>query len=229
MTGHSLLIVEDDLQLKRALTVNLEARNYQVNTAGSGEEALKSLAVTEPDVLILDLGLPDIDGVDLIVQIRQTSRIPIIVLSARDREIEKVRALDAGADDYVTKPFGIDELLARLRVILRRNDQQEFPQKSIQTADFEINFDKLSITGNDGQSIKLTRIEWGIVEFLASSPGKLFTAKQILTNVWGVAYAEDTQTLRVHVSQLRRKLEPEPATPKYLITELGMGYRLVID
>ena len=229
MTGHSLLIVEDDLQLKRALTVNLEARNYQVTTAGSGEEALKTLAVTEPDVLILDLGLPDIDGVDLIVQIRQTSRIPIIVLSARDREIEKVRALDAGADDYVTKPFGIDELLARLRVILRRNDQQEFPQKSIQTADFEINFDKLSITGNDGQSIKLTRIEWGIVEFLASSPGKLFTAKQILTNVWGVAYAEDTQTLRVHVSQLRRKLEPEPATPKYLITELGMGYRLVID
>ncbi len=229
MTGHSLLIVEDDLQLKRALTVNLEARNYQVNTAGSGEEALKSLAVTEPDVLILDLGLPDIDGVDLILQIRQTSRIPIIVLSARDREIEKVRALDAGADDYVTKPFGIDELLARLRVILRRNDQQEVPQKSIQTADFEINFDKLSITGNDGQSIKLTRIEWGIIEFLASSPGKLFTAKQILTNVWGVAYAEDTQTLRVHVSQLRRKLEPEPATPKYLITELGMGYRLVID
>ena len=229
MIGHSLLIVEDDLQLKRALTVNLEARNYQVNTAGTGEEALQSLAVTEPDVLILDLGLPDIDGVDLIVQIRQTSRIPIIVLSARDREIEKVRALDAGADDYVTKPFGIDELLARLRVILRRNDQPEVPQKSIQTADFEINFDKLSITDIDGQSIKLTRIEWGIIEFLASSPGKLFTAKQILTNVWGAAYAEDTQTLRVHVSQLRRKLEPEPATPKYLITELGMGYRLVVE
>ncbi len=229
MIAHSLLIVEDDLQLKRALTVNLEARNYQVNTAGTGEEALQSLAATEPDVLILDLGLPDIDGVDLIVQIRQTSRIPIIVLSARDREIEKVRALDAGADDYVTKPFGIDELLARLRVILRRNDQQEVPPKSIQTADFDINFDKLSITDNDGQSIKLTRIEWGIIEFLASSPGKLFTAKQILTNVWGAAYSDDTQTLRVHVSQLRRKLEPEPATPKYLITELGMGYRLVIE
>ena len=229
MIGHSLLIVEDDLQLKRALTVNLEARNYQINTVGTGEEALKALAVTEPDVLILDLGLPDIDGVDLIVQIRQTSRIPIIVLSARDREIEKVRALDSGADDYVTKPFGIDELLARLRVILRRNDQQEVPPKSIQTADFEINFDKLSITDNDGQSIKLTRIEWGIIEFLASSPGKLFTAKQILTNVWGAAYSDDTQTLRVHVSQLRRKLEPEPATPKYLITELGMGYRLVIE
>jgi len=229
MTGHSLLIVEDDLQLKRALTVNLEARNYQVSTAGTGEEALKSLAATEPDVLILDLGLPDIDGVDLIVQIRKTSRIPIIVLSARDREIEKVRALDAGAEDYVTKPFGIDELLARLRVILRRNDQQEAPQKSIQTADFEINFDKLSITDNDGQPIKLTRIEWGIIEFLASSPGKLFTAKQILINVWGIAYGQDTQTLRVHVSQLRRKLEPEPASPKYLITELGMGYRLVID
>ena len=229
MIGHSLLIVEDDLQLKRALTVNLEARNYQINTVGTGEEALKALAVTEPDVLILDLGLPDIDGVDLIVQIRQTSRIPIIVLSARDREIEKVRALDAGADDYVTKPFGIDELLARLRVILRRNDQQEVPQKTIQTADFDINFDKLSITDHDGQPIKLTRLEWGIIEFLASSPGKLFTAKQILTNVWGVAYAEDTQTLRVHVSQLRRKLEPEPATPKYLITELGMGYRLVIE
>ena len=229
MSGHSLLIVEDDLQLKRALTVNLEARNYQVNTAGTGEEALQSLAATEPDILILDLGLPDIDGVDLIVQIRQTSRIPIIVLSARDREIEKVRALDSGADDYVTKPFGIDELLARLRVILRRNDQQEVPPKSIQTADFEINFDKLSITDNDGQSIKLTRIEWGIIEFLASSPGKLFTAKQILTNVWGAAYSDDTQTLRVHVSQLRRKLEPEPATPKYLITELGMGYRLVIE
>ena len=229
MIAHSLLIVEDDLQLKRALTVNLEARNYQVNTAGTGEEALQSLAATEPDVLILDLGLPDIDGVDLIVQIRQTSRIPIIVLSARDREIEKVRALDAGADDYLTKPFGIDELLARLRVILRRNDQQEVPPKSIQTADFDINFDKLSITDNDGQSIKLTRIEWGIIEFLASSPGKLFTAKQILTNVWGAAYSDDTQTLRVHVSQLRRKLEPEPTTPKYLITELGMGYRLVIE
>lgn len=229
MIGHSLLIVEDDLQLKRALTVNLEARKYRVDTAITGAAALEILATGQPDVLIIDLGLPDIDGVDLIAQIRQTSRIPIIVLSARDREIEKVRALDAGADDYVTKPFGIDELLARLRVILRRSDQQETSRKSIQTADFLIDFEKLSITDGNGESIKLTRIEWGIIEFLATSPGKLFTTKQILTNVWGAAYAEDTQTLRVHVSQLRRKLEPDPASPRYLITELGMGYRFVIE
>ena len=229
MIRHSLLIVEDDLQLKRALTVNLEARKYQVSTAGTGVDALQILAANHPDVLILDLGLPDIDGVDLIAQIRQSSRIPIIVLSARDREVDKVRALDAGADDYVTKPFGIDELLARLRVILRRNDQQELPSKLISTTDFEIDFDKLSVSNGSDESIKLTKIEWGIMEFLAANPGKLLTSKQILTTVWGPAYAEDTQTLRVHISQLRRKLEPDPSSPRYLITELGMGYRLVIE
>jgi two-component system KDP operon response regulator KdpE len=229
MTGNSLLIVEDDLQLKRALTVNLEARKYQVSAVTTGAEALQVLAANQPEALILDLGLPDIDGVDLIAKIRQTSRIPIIVLSARDREIEKVRALDAGADDYVTKPFGIDELLARLRVVLRRNEPQEAALKSIQTPAFQIDFEKLSVSGGTGEPIKLTKIEWGILEFLASSPGKLFTAKQILTNVWGPAYADDTQTLRVHISQLRRKLEPDPSSPRYLITELGMGYRLVIE
>jgi two-component system KDP operon response regulator KdpE len=229
MTGRSLLIVEDDLQLKRALTVNLEARKYRVSAVTSGEEALAVLAANPPEVLILDLGLPDIDGVDLIVKIRQSSRIPIIVLSARDREIEKVRALDAGADDYVTKPFGIDELLARLRVILRRFETQGAAAKSFHTEDFQIDFDKLTIVDRSGEPIKLTKIEWGILEFLTSSPGKLFTAKQILASVWGPAYADDTQTLRVHISQLRRKLEPNPSAPRYLITELGMGYRLVIE
>ncbi|OIQ80242.1 KDP operon transcriptional regulatory protein KdpE [mine drainage metagenome] len=229
MIKHSLLIVEDDLQLKRALTVNLEARNYQVASTTTGADGMKILNTTPPDVLILDLGLPDIDGVDLILEIRQSSHIPIIVLSARDREVDKVRALDAGADDYVTKPFGIDELLARLRVVLRRTDQSESPAKSIRTEDFEIDFDKLVVTNGAGEPIKLTKIEWGIMEFLATSPGKLFTTKQILTHVWGAAYAEDSQTLRVHVSQLRRKLEPEPSSPRYLITELGMGYRLVIE
>jgi two-component system KDP operon response regulator KdpE len=229
MTGRSLLIVEDDLQLKRALTVNLEARKYQVSAATSGAEALAALANTPPDVLILDLGLPDIDGVDLIVKIRQSSRIPIIVLSARDREIEKVRALDAGADDYVTKPFGIDELLARLRVIIRRFETQGAEATSFQTEDFQIDFAKLLASDRIGNSIKLTKIEWGIMEFLAASPGKLFTTRQILTKVWGTAYADDTQTLRVHISQLRRKLEPDPGSPRYIITELGMGYRLVIE
>lgn len=229
MIGHSLLIVEDDLQLKRALTVNLVARKYQVRTATTGAETLEILATGQPDVLILDLGLPDIDGVDLIAKIRQSSRVPIIVLSARDREVDKVRALDAGADDYLTKPFGIDELLARLRVILRRFDQPGSTSKSIRTAHFGIDFNKLSVTNSAGEPIKLTKIEWSIMEFLATNPGKLFTTKQILTNVWGPAYAEDTQTLRVHVSQLRRKLEPDPSSPRYLITELGMGYRLVID
>jgi two-component system KDP operon response regulator KdpE len=229
MTGRSLLIVEDDLQLKRVLTVNLEARKYRVSVVTSGKEALAVLATNPPEVLILDLGLPDIDGVDLIVKIRQSSRIPVIVLSARDREIEKVRALDAGADDYVTKPFGIDELLARLRVILRRFKTQGAAAKSFRTEDFQIDFDKLTIVDRAGEPIKLTKIEWGILEFLASSPEKLFTAKQILASVWGPAYADDTQTLRVHTSQLRRKLEPDPSAPRYLITELGMGYRLVIE
>jgi two-component system KDP operon response regulator KdpE len=179
--------------------------------------------------LILDLGLPDIDGVDLIIKIRQSSRIPIIVLSARDREIEKVRALDAGADDYVTKPFGIEEQLARLRVIIRRFETQGAAAKFIHTEDFQIDFAKLFASDPTGNSIKLTKIEWGIVEFLAASRGKLFTTKQILTKVWGTAYADDTQTLRVHISQLRRKLEPDPGSPRYIITELGMGYRLVIE
>lgn len=229
MTGHSLLIVEDDLQLKRVLTVNLEARKYRVSAVTSGEEALAVLATNPPEVLILDLGLPDIDGVDLIVKIRQSSHIPIIVLSARDREIEKVRALDAGADDYVTKPFGIDELLARLRVILRRFETQGAAAKSFHTEDFQIDFVKLLASDRLGNSIKLTKIEWGIMEFLAASPGKLFTTRQILTKVWGTAYADDTQTLRVHISQLRRKLEPDPGSPRYIITELGMGYRLVTE
>ncbi len=229
MNGQKLLIVEDDQQLTRALRVNLEARGYQVKTVETGSDALRILASDPPDAVILDLGLPDIDGVDVITTLRVWTGLPIVVLSAREREVDKVRALDAGADDYVTKPFGIEELLARLRVVLRRTDQSPTPSRTIQTPDFTIDFDKLLVASSAGEAVKLTRLEWGIIEFLASSPGKLFTAKQILTQVWGSAYSEDTQTLRVHVSQLRRKLEPNPATPRYIITELGMGYRLVLD
>lgn len=229
MNGQKLLIVEDDQQLTRALRVNLEARGYQVQTTGTGSAALRVLASDPPDAVILDLGLPDLDGVDVIATLRVWTHLPIVVLSAREREVDKVRALDAGADDYVTKPFGIEELLARLRVVLRRTDQPPAAARTIQTPDFTIDFDKLLVATSSGESVKLTRLEWGIIEFLASSPGKLFTTKQILTQVWGSAYSEDTQTLRVHVSQLRRKLEPSPATPRYIITELGMGYRLVLD
>lgn len=219
----TILIVDDEPQLLRALQVNLQAEGYQVLTALDGTSALKHAEGGHPDAIVLDLGLPDINGVDVITRIRRTSSTPIIVLSARHGSVDKVRALDAGADDYVTKPFGLDELLARLRAASRRSPaQREAP--TVETADFVVDLAARKVV-RDGQEVRLTPTEWNILELLVRNAGKLVSQQQLLTQVWGQAYAKETQYLRVYLAQLRRKLEQDPARPRHLHTEAGMGYR----
>jgi two-component system KDP operon response regulator KdpE len=189
----------------------------------TGRAALETVDRDKPDLIVLDLGLPDIDGVDVCVAVRQTSNLPILVLSARGAEGDKVRALDAGADDYVTKPFGLDELLARLRAASRRSPaQREAP--TVETADFVVDLAARKVV-RDGHEIRLTPTEWNILELLVRNQGKLVSQQQLLTQVWGQAYAKETQYLRVYLAQLRRKLEQDPARPRHLHTEAGMGYR----
>ena len=218
-----VLIVEDEAQLARAMQINLHAHGYRAMTVGKGEDAL-NLAATEPvDIVVLDLGLPDMDGVDVIRRIRGWSRVPIIVLSARHASEDKVEALDAGADDYVTKPFGLDELLARLRAATRRAEPRD-ESPTVATADFVVDLAAKRVV-RSGQEVRLTPTEWNILEILVRNPGRLVTQKQLLTQVWGQAYAKETQYLRVYVAQLRRKLEEDPSAPRHLHTEAGMGYR----
>ncbi len=218
-----VLVVDDEKQLLRALAINLKARDYDVDLAQTGEQALDLAARRHPDVVVLDLGLPGIDGVEVIRGIRGWSQVPIVVLSARDAESAKVAALDAGADDYVTKPFGMDELLARLRVALRRAAPAE-EQAVVETADFVIDLAAKRVT-RDHEEIRLTPTEWHLVELLVRHEGKLVTQRRLLDEVWGPAHARDTNYLRVFMAQVRRKLEPEPSRPRYFITEPGMGYR----
>lgn len=220
-----VLVVDDEAQIVRALSVNLQALGYDVDAAGNGEEALEKAAAHRPDAVILDLGLPGIDGVEVIRGLRGWTNVPIIVLSVREEEREKVEALDAGADDYVTKPFGMGELVARLRAALRRSAKDE-SAPVVETADFTIDLAAKRVTKPEGDEIKLTPTEWGIVEVLASNPGKLITQVQLLHEVWGPNYGKETNYLRVFMAQIRRKLEPHPNTPRYFITEPGMGYRL---
>jgi len=220
-----VLVVDDDAQILRALTVNLQALGYDVDSAGSGEEALRKASDYRPDAVILDLGLPGIDGVDVIHGLRGWTRVPIIVLSVREEEREKITALDAGADDYVTKPFGMGELVARLRVALRRSLHSDENAPVIETSAFTIDLAAKRATRPDGDEIRLTPTEWGIVEVLASNQGKLVSQVQLLREVWGPTYGEETNYLRVFMAQIRRKLEPEPRIPRYFITEPGMGYR----
>jgi two-component system KDP operon response regulator KdpE len=220
-----VLVVDDERQIRRALATNLEARGYAVDLASSGEEALVLAAERHPDVIILDLGLPGIDGVDVIRGLRGWSTVPILVLSVRDAEREKVEALDAGADDYVTKPFGMNELLARLRAALRRGIVTD-PEPVVTTTDLVIDLGTMRVT-RDGAEVHLTPTEWGLLGQLVRNSGKLMTHRQLLQAVWGPNYETETNYLRVYMATLRRKLERDPSRPRHLITEAGMGYRFV--
>jgi two-component system KDP operon response regulator KdpE len=220
-----ILVVDDEPQLLRALGTNLKARGYSVDLATSGEQALTIAARKHPDLVVLDLGLPGIDGVEVIRGLRGWTSVPIIVLSVRDAERIKVQALDAGADDYITKPFGMDELLARLRASLRRAAPTA-EEALVDTRDFAVDLAAKEVTTSTG-TVRLTPTEWQIVEILVRNAGKLVTQRQLLQEVWGPQYEKETNYLRVYLAQIRRKLEPDPARPRYFITEARMGYRFV--
>ena len=223
-----VLVVDDEPQILRALRINLSARGYEVTTAVDGASALRAAAERQPEVVVLDLGLPDMDGTEVLAGIRGWSKVPVIVLSARTDSADKVDALDAGADDYITKPFGMDELLARLRAAVRRGAAAtESDQPVVETASFTVDLAAKTVV-RDGAEVHLTPTEWGMLEVLVRHRGKLVGQKALLQEVWGPAYATETHYLRVYLAQLRRKLEPEPARPRHLLTEAGMGYRFQI-
>ncbi|MFE4962842.1 response regulator [Streptomyces sp. NPDC056660] len=221
-----VLVVEDDPQLVRALVINMQARQYGVDAAPDGATALRLAAARQPDVVMLDLGLPDMDGVDVIKALRGWTRVPILVLSARQASDEKVAALDAGADDYITKPFSMDELLARLRAAVRRTEDVPLAPETtlVETDDFTIDLLAKKAV-RSGRDVRLTPTEWHLLEILVTNPGRLVTQKHLLQEVWGVSQRNKTNYLRVYMAQLRRKLEADPSHPRYLITEPGMGYR----
>jgi two-component system, OmpR family, KDP operon response regulator KdpE len=218
-----VLVVDDEPQISRALAVNLRARGYAVDVARTGERALDLAASKHPDVVILDLGLPGIDGTQVVLGLRGWSSVPIIVLSVRDSEEDKVAALDAGADDYVTKPFGMDELLARLRAAVRRAAPSE-EEAVVETDAFTVDLAAKRVTTPEGE-VRLTPTEWHIVEILVRNRGKLVSQRQLLQEVWGPKYSEETNYLRVYMAQLRRKLERDSSRPRHFLTEAGMGYR----
>jgi two-component system KDP operon response regulator KdpE len=218
-----VLVVDDEAPILRALTANLRARGYESDAVANGEDALRVAAARHPDAIVLDLGLPGMSGLEVIRGLRGWTRVPIIILSARGGERDKVAALDAGADDYVTKPFGMDELFARLRAALRRVTPAD-EAAVITTPDFSVDLAAKVVTRN-GDEIRLTPTEWGIVELLVRNAGKLVTQRQLLQDVWGPQYGDETNYLRVHMAHIRRKLEPEQGRPRYFITEPGMGYR----
>jgi two-component system, OmpR family, KDP operon response regulator KdpE len=218
------LIVDDERPLLRALAMNLTARHYDVVEADTGTKALTAVATNDFDVILLDLGLPDVSGLDVIRAVRQHATTPIIVLSARTGSADKVAALDLGADDYVTKPFSIDELLARLRAATRRASTTE-AVGAIRLGSISIDLDAKTAQDDDGGRIHLTPTEWQLLEILLRNPGKLVTGRALLTAVRGGPEHTDPSYLRIYLAQLRRKLEPEPSRPRYLITEPGMGYR----
>jgi len=222
-----VLVVDDEPQIVRGLKIILRSAGYAVEAAGTRAEALAALASRPPDALVLDLVLPDGKGVEVCQEVRRWSRLPILVLSAVGDEREKVRALDAGADDYVTKPFAMNEFLARLRAALRRAAPTE-QERVITTLDFEIDLGAKQIKRN-GNELHLTPTEWQIVEVLSRHRGKLVTQQQLLQQVWGPQYERETHYLRIYMSQIRRKLEPDPSRPRYFITEPGMGYRFVVE
>ncbi|MEU6999363.1 response regulator [Nonomuraea sp. NPDC046570] len=216
-----VLVVDDEPQILRALRINLVARQFEVETAADGGSALRQAADWHPDLIVLDLGLPDLDGVDVIHGLRGWTKVPIIVLSGRAGSGDKVEALDAGADDYVTKPFGIDELLARIRAVTRRASAHEPEQASVRLGEHLVDLTSKTISGG----VRLTPTEWHFLELLLRNPGKLISQRQLLTEVWGSGYLKETHYLRQYMAQLRRKLEPDPAHPVHLLTEPGMGYR----
>ncbi|MEU8135037.1 response regulator [Streptodolium elevatio] len=218
-----VLVVDDEPQIVRALAINLKARGYEVDTAANGTQALAAAADHHPDVVLLDLGLPDLDGVEVIRGLRGWTKVPIIVLSARQASNEKVAALDAGADDYVTKPFGMDELLARLRAAVRRSTpEDEVPVVVTEAFTIDLAAKKAH---RDGADVRLTPTEWHLLEVLVRHAGRLVSQKALLQEVWGPQYGTETNYLRVYMAQLRRKLEADPSHPRHLLTEPGMGYR----
>ncbi|MDP9866919.1 MULTISPECIES: response regulator [Streptosporangium] len=216
-----ILVVDDEPQILRALRINLTARHYEVSVAADGSSALRQAAEWHPDLVVLDLGLPDIDGVDVIHGLRGWTQTPIVVLSGRAGNQDKIDALDAGADDYVTKPFSIEEFLARIRAVSRRAAIQEAELASIQIGDHTVDLTRKTVSGG----LRLTPTEWHILEILLRSPGKLISQRYLLAEVWGSKHVKETHYLRQYMAQLRKKLERDPARPQHLITEPGMGYR----
>jgi len=222
MSGARILVVDDEPQILRALETTLRGAGYEVDAAATGEAALTLAAARPPDAVVLDLVLPDRSGMEVCRELRTWSPAPILMLSVVGDEAEKVAALDAGADDYVTKPFGLDELLARLRALLRRQSGDE---PVVEVDGLRIDLARRAVT-RDGQPVRLTPLEFSLLRFLAQHPGKLLTKREILRAVWGPGYAADSHLLHVYVSQLRRKIEPDPASPRIVLTEPGAGYRL---
>jgi two-component system KDP operon response regulator KdpE len=224
-----ILVVDDERQIARALRTSLSASGYEIDTAGTGEEGLEVAATWSPECVILDLGLPDIDGIDVIRRLRAWSDVPVIVLSVRDARSEKVRALDAGADDYVNKPFAIEELLARIRATLRRAQPDPAPSPVLRFGDLEVDLRRTQARLR-GAPLRLTRTEWALLEAFVTNPGKLLTHEWMLRKVWGPGYTRDqSHYLRIYVRQLRRKIRDDVTDPRYVATERGMGYRWIYD
>jgi len=218
-----VLVIDDEPQILRALSTNLRARDFEVDLAQTGAEGLRRAADRLPDLVVVDLGLPDIDGVEVVTGLRGWTTVPIIVLSVRDGEADKVAALDAGADDYVTKPFGMNELLARMRAAMRRTAPAD-EEPVVTAGGLEIDLVRKVVT-RDGSDVKLTPIEWHLVEVLVRHAGRLVSQRQLLQEVWGPQYGTESAYLRVHMAQVRKKLEPDPSRPRHFVTERGMGYR----
>jgi two-component system KDP operon response regulator KdpE len=223
-----ILIVDDEPQIRRALRTSLQAHGYEVETAGNGAEGLERAAAFAPDLVFLDLGLPDLDGTEVIRRLRSFSDVPVIVISVREQQTDKVAALDAGADDYVTKPFGMEELLARLRATLRRSQPEE-PAPPVQRfGDLQVDLGKRLVELR-GEPVHLTPTEWGLLEALVTNPGKLLTHQWLLRRVWGQGYGQESHYLRVYVRALRKKLGDAAAAPALILTEPGVGYRWIAE
>ncbi len=226
-----VLVVDDEPQLLRAMRINLGARRYEVVSAANGAAALDAAAKHLPDVVVLDLGLPDMDGTEVIAGLRGWTKVPILVLSGRTDAADKVDALDAGADDYVTKPFSMDELMARLRALVRRSESDTAAEPAVTVGHYTVDLAAKTVQRRPGapehtpEQVHLTKTEWAVLEVLVRNPGRLVSGKQLLQQVWGPAYESETNYLRFYVAKLRQKLEPEPSHPRQLLTEPGMGYR----
>jgi two-component system KDP operon response regulator KdpE len=223
VSGGRILVVDDEPQIRRALKTALTGHGYEVEVAENGKEALTLLPSWQPDVLVLDLVMPDVDGLEVLRQTRTWSDLPVIVLSARGQERDKVQALDLGADDYLTKPFGMDELLARVRAILRRRGESQVT--TLAFGDIEFDLAKHVVT-KAGEEVHLTPTEFDLLRVLGVNAGKVITHRQLLERVWGAYAAENSQQLRVYINYLRRKLEDDPARPRWIVTDPGVGYRL---
>lgn len=226
MSGHRVLVVDDEPQILRFLRPALQAAGYDVIEAENGSDALRKVATGAPDVIVLDLGLPDMDGKDVVSRLRAWSQVPVIILSARDRESEKIAALDLGADDYIEKPFGIGELTARIRTALRHSQKSDAGRERLEVDGLTIDFIHRRVE-RDGVAIKLTPKEYDLLSLLARHAGRVVTHKTLLTSVWGQAHSEDQQYLRVFISQLRTKIEGDPVMPRLISTEPGVGYRFL--